>query len=142
MKYKPRSRGVSRLMAHLILTPKYRKNVITQPMLNRLKELTDELCQKWHCELIEFGGEPNHIHIVFRFFPQIQLSKFINNLKSVTSRKIREEFSEEVAAVYGGKRVFWTEGYSIDSCGDAPLETLVKYVQNQAGCQPTRHRAS
>ena len=120
-------------------------------MLDRLKELTGELCQKWHCELIEFGGEPNHIHIVFRFFPQIQLSKFINNLKSVTSRKIREEFSEEVTAMYGGKKVFWTEGYSIDSCGDAPLDVLVKYVrtrhlgspqvldmsvQNQAGCKP------
>ena len=75
-------------------------------MLNRLKELTGELYPKWHCELIEFGGEPNHIHIVFRFFPQIQLSKFINNLKSVTSRKIREEFSEEVAAIYGEKNEY------------------------------------
>ena len=135
MKYKPRSRGVSRLIAHLILAPKYRRKVITQPMLERLKQLTDELCQKWYCELIEFGGEPNQIHIVFRYFPQIQLSKFINNLKSVTSRKIREEFCEEVTTMYGEKKVFWTEGYSIDSCGDAPLDVLVKYVQNQAGCK-------
>lgn len=135
MDYKPRSRGVSRLYAHLVLTPKYRRRVITQAMLDRLKEIVADLCQKWQCELMEFGGEPDHIHVVFRFFPQIQLSKFVNNLKSVTSRRIREEFSEEVSAIYGGKKVFWTEAYSLDSCGDAPLSVLRKYVQGQKGCR-------
>jgi putative transposase len=103
-------------------------------MLVRLKEIVGDLCLKWQCELLEFGGEPDHIHIVFRFFPQIQLSKFVNNLKSVTSRRIREEFPNEVGAVYGGKKVFWTEAYSLDSCGDAPLDVLRRYVQNQKGC--------
>jgi putative transposase len=134
MEYKARSRGVSRLYAHLVLTPKYRRKVITSAMLKRLEEITADLCQKWQCELIEFGGEPDHIHIVFRFFPQIQLSKFVNNLKSVTSRRIREEFPAEVNAAYWGKKVFWTEAYSLDSCGDAPLEVLRRYVQNQKGC--------
>jgi putative transposase len=134
MKYQPRSRGVSRLYAHLVLTPKYRRKVITQLMLNRLKEIVADLCQKWQCELLEFGGEPDHIHIVFRYFPQMQLSKFVNNLKSVSSRRIREEFPEEVQKAYRGKPVFWTEAYSLDSCGDAPLDVLRQYVQNQKGC--------
>jgi putative transposase len=60
MEYKARSRGVSRLYAHLILTPKYRRKVITSAMLKRLEEITADLCQKWQCELMEFGGEPDH----------------------------------------------------------------------------------
>ncbi|MBE9009544.1 IS200/IS605 family transposase [Pseudanabaenaceae cyanobacterium LEGE 13415] len=135
MKYIARSRGVSHLYAHLVLTPKYRRKVITKAMLERLGELVKDLCEKWQCELMEFNGEPDHVHIVFRYFPQMQLSKFVNNLKSVTSRKIREEFPAEVTKTYGAKKVFWTEAYSLDSCGDAPLDVLRRYVQNQKGCQ-------
>ena len=133
MDYKPRSRGVSRLYAHLVLSTKYHYKVITPAMLERLKEIVADLCQKWQCELLECNGEPNHLHIVFRYFPQMQLSKFVNNLKSVSSRRIRQEFEAQVDAVYW-KDVFWSESYSIDSCGNAPLEILRKYVQNQSGC--------
>ncbi|GET40844.1 IS200/IS605 family transposase [Microseira wollei] len=134
MDYKPRSRGVSRLYAHLVLTTKYRRKVISVPMLERLKEIVADLCQKWQCELLECNGEPEHLHVLFRYYPQMQLSKFINNLKSVSSRRIRQEFEQEVDAVYW-KDVFWNESYSIDSCGDALLTVLRNYVQSQKGCQ-------
>lgn len=136
MDYNPRSRGVSRLYAHLVLTPKYRRRVITQEMLERLGELVEELCVKWRCELLEFNGEADHVHILFRFYPQVQLSKFIGNLKSVTSRRLRAEFPEYLEPVYPGRSAFWTESYSVDSCGDAPLDVLKRYVKSQAGCQP------
>jgi demethylmenaquinone methyltransferase/2-methoxy-6-polyprenyl-1,4-benzoquinol methylase len=95
--------------------PKYSRKVITQSMLDRLGQIVNDLCQKWQCELPEFGGEPDHIHVVFRFFPQMQLSKFVNNIKSVTSRRIREEFPSKVSAVYGSKKVFSQERGTIAS---------------------------
>ena len=126
-RYIARSRGVSNLYAHLVLTCKYRQCRITQSMLIRLKEITLDLCDKWQCQCIEVNGEPDHLHLLFRYAPQLHLSKFIANLKSVTSRRIKQEFELEVES-------FWNESYSIDSCGGAPLETLKKYVQSQDGC--------
>jgi putative transposase len=139
--YKPRSRGVSSLYAHLVLTTKYHYGVMTEPMLKRLKEIIKELCGKWQCEYIEGNGEPNHFHLVFRYFPQIELDKFIGNLKSVSSRKMNQEFSEHLEKTYYLKvsrrtgqrtaRVFWNESYSIDSVGVTKLDILIAYVQNQ-----------
>jgi putative transposase len=142
MEHKPRSRGVSRLYAHLVLTTKYRRKVITQPMLERMGEIMRDLCEKWQCECLEFNGEPDQVHLVFRYYPQMQLSKFIDNLKSVSSRRIRQEFEEELRKTYWNwGKGFWNESYSIDSCGDAPLDVLRKYVQNQGGCVPdSAHR--
>ena len=128
IRYKARSRGVSRLYAHLVLTVKYRKRIITTPMLERLKEIVKDLCSKWQCECIEVDGEPEHLQILFRYFPQMQLSKFVSNIKSVTSRRIRQEFQINL------KSGFWNESYSIDSVGHAPLEVLKRYVENQKGC--------
>jgi putative transposase len=130
--YIARSRGVSRLYAHLVLTPKYRRKVITVEMLERLIAIVGDLCEKWQCDLIECNGEPDHLHILFRYAPQLQLSKFIDNLKSVSSRRIRSEFESELRKVYWNwDKGFWNDSYSIDSCGNAPLPILIRYVENQ-----------
>jgi putative transposase len=128
--YVARSRGVSSLHGHLVITTKYRKNVMTRPMIDRLGEITKNLCEQWQCEFIEGGGEPNHYHLLFRYFPQIQLSKFIGNVKSVSSRRIRSEFPEIVDSIYWEK-VLWNESYSIDAVGSVKLDVLLKYVQAQ-----------
>lgn len=138
--YKPRSRGVSNLHAHLVLTTKYRYKVITEPMLTYLKLVMEELCEKWQCEYTEGNGEPDHFHLVFRYYPQLQLSKLIDNLKSVSSRRMNQNYDEYLRTIYPptinpktGKetRVFWNESYAINSVGGAKLDVLMKYVQTQ-----------
>ena len=153
-KYLPRSRGVSRLYAHLVLGTKYRLDTMSPKMIEYLQKTSVELCQKWQAECIEVNGEENHLHVVFRYAPQMQLSKFINNFKSVSSRKVRKEFEVELKKFYWDwSKGFWGDGYSIDSVGfaspcclgspqafmtDAPLNVLKKYVQNQGkkDCSP------
>jgi putative transposase len=58
-------RSVSDLKAHLVLTTKYRRNVLTGEMIARLGEIMGDLCQKWSCKLVEFNGEASHIHLLF-----------------------------------------------------------------------------
>lgn len=91
MAYKSHSRAVSDLKAHLVLTTKYRRQVITAPMLKRIGEIFDDLCQKWGSYVVEFNGEEDHVHLLFSYYPQMQLSKFVNNIKtlSVSSLYIR-----------------------------------------------------
>ena len=125
-----RGRAVSDMKAHLVLVTKYRKKVINQEMLKRLGEIVDNLCTKWDCKLIEFNGEPDHVHLLFQYYPQLELPKFVTNLKSVTSRRLRTEFSEQVNQVYF-KAVFWSESYFIASCGGVSVSVLKKYIENQ-----------
>lgn len=129
--YTSHSRGVSTLTAHLVLVTKYRKKVIDVDILQRLEEIIRSVCEKWGCDVVEVNGEPDHIHLVFSYYPQVQLSKLINNLKTVTSRMIRKEFEERLAKVYRTAPVFWTNSYFLASCGGVTIEQLKQYVQNQ-----------
>ena len=128
--YTSHSRGVSSLTAHLVLVTKYRKRVIDAEILQRLGEIVISVCEKWGCGVVEFNGEADHIHMVFSYYPQVQLSKLINNLKTVTSRMIRKEFEERLVKAYW-KPVFWTNSYFLASCGGVTIEQLKQYVQNQ-----------
>ena len=124
------ARSVSDMKAHLVLTTKYRKRVLTGEMINRLREVITNLCRKWDCKVIEFNGEDNHIHLLFQYYPQMELPKFIGNIKSVTSRKLRQKFPEQTSRVYKQK-VFWNESYFIASCGGVTISMLKNYIQLQ-----------
>lgn len=126
-----RARGVSDLKAHLVLTTKYRRKVFTGDMLDRLDEILKELLPKWDCQLIEFNGETDHVNILFRYTPQTDLTKFINNIKSVSSRYLRKEFTQRIEQFYR-KDVLWNGSYFIASCGGVTVETLKKYVEGQS----------
>jgi putative transposase len=125
-----KARGVSDLKAHLVLTPKYRRKIFTDPMLTRLEEIFRTLMEKWEGRLIEFNGEVDHVHLLIQYNPQTELSKLINNLKTVSSRYLRKEFAERVNEFYG-QDVLWTSGYGIFSCGGVTVEELKKYIENQ-----------
>ncbi|WP_026100823.1 IS200/IS605 family transposase [Synechococcus sp. PCC 7336] len=116
---------------HLVTCTKYRRKCITQPILDRLKEIFSETLQKWEGELIEFNGEADRVYLLIAVNPKCQPSKLVNNLKTVSSRLIRKEFAEHLGKVYR-KPVFWSRSYCIISCGGAPISVLKQYIQQQA----------
>jgi len=121
-------RAVSDLKAHLVLTTKYRRKVFTGEMLQRLHGFMYDLCRKWGCKLIEFNGEADHVHLLFQYYPQIDLSKLVNNIKSVSSRRMRSEFADYISKIYR-KNVPWNESYFIASCGGVTVSVLRQYIQ-------------
>lgn len=123
-------RSVYDLNVHLVLVTKYRRKVINQTMLTRLNAIFQSTCSKWRSELREFNGEADHVHLLISYPPDLDLSKFINNLKTVSSRLIRKEFPEQVNRFYD-KPVFWSGAYFVASCGGVTLEQIKAYVEKQ-----------
>lgn len=123
-------RSVYSLTAHIVFVTKYRKQVINKDMHRRLASIFDEACSKWEAKLLEFNGEDDHVHLLVRYHPQLELSKFIANLKTVSSRLIRKEFGDYLNKIYK-KPVFWTGSYFVASCGGVTVEQLKQYVEQQ-----------
>jgi putative transposase len=124
-------RSVYSLTAHVVFVTKYRKKLINQALLTRLNEIFTATCHKWECELLEFNGEVDHVHLLIRYHPQVELSKFIANLKTVSSRLIRKDFTVYLASYYR-KPVFWTGSYFVASCGGVTVDQLKLYVEQQS----------
>jgi putative transposase len=118
------------LRFHLVLVTKYRRKAITKDMLERLRVIFRETLEKWQSELIEFNGEADHVHMLFQTNPTVQLSKLVNNLKTVSSRLIRKDFSRHLNRIYR-KPVFWHRSYCLISAGGATVEILRKYIEEQ-----------
>lgn len=133
---KSHSHSVFRLFYHLVLVSKYRRKVLSPKVQADLKNIVKQLCQSWGCELVEFSGELDHIHILFEGHPGIELAKFVNNLKTVTSRLIRRDYATHLARFYT-KPVLWSGSYCVLSTGGAPMtegnpvDEVIKNVTTQ-----------
>lgn len=124
-------RAVSDLKAHLVLTTKYRRKVFDAQMLQSLTEIVVDLCGQWECKVIEFNGEADHIHLLFQYYPQLELPKFVSNLKAVSSRRIRTQYKDKLDKIYRGKAVLWNASYFIASCGGVTISVLKCYIEQQ-----------
>lgn len=118
------------LSFHLVLVTKYRKKLITSEILKELELIFAENLSKWECKLIEFNGENNHVHILFSANPKLKLSELVNNLKTTSSRRIRNKYPHLKEAF--NKPVFWSPSYCILSCGGAPISIIKQYIENQS----------
>lgn len=121
---------VFNLNYHLVFVTKYRRKAISQPILERLKEIFIATVSKWECELVEFNGESDHVHLLLSLNPKVKLTSFVNNLKTVSSRLIRKEFAEDLSRFYW-KPLFWSRSYCALTCGGAPLSIIKQYIENQ-----------
>ena len=119
------------LHVHLVFITKYRKKVLGELHHEYFSECAAEVCKSFDAELKECNGEADHIHMLIQYPPTVQLSKLVNNLKSVTSRRMRGDFIDLRAAYF--KPVLWSRSYFASSCGGAPLDIIEQYIQNQRG---------
>ena len=72
-----------------------------------------------------------HCHLIVEFKSNVQLSKLIANLKTVSSRLIRKEYPELTVNFFYGKPYFWTGSYFVASCGGVTISQLKDYVEKQ-----------
>lgn len=119
------------LKYHLVLVTKYRRKAFTDNMLTDLESKMRELSDKWGVTILEFGGEADHVHLLLDMNPSIQPSKFINNLKTVSSRYMKKEHGEHLKKFYWGTNAMWSRAYCLITAGGAPLTVLKQYIENQ-----------
>ncbi|WP_088363491.1 IS200/IS605 family transposase [Bacillus cereus] len=123
-------RAIFKLTYHLVVATKYRHPVIKNDIKNRLNEIAHNLFIKQNCTILDINGGVDHIHIQFTAPPTLNLTTVINNFKSVSSRYIRKEFSEELKPFYW-KPFFWSNRYMIYTSGDVPNSTIKEYIDSE-----------
>lgn len=121
---------VHKCFYHLVFSPKFRRKVFTENMLSRLNEVLNETCAQMQGELIEFGCESDHLHLMVMIPPSNSVCDFVGKLKGKSAYILRKEFWPEISKKLWGDR-FWSPSYCVVTCGGAPLEVVKSYVETQ-----------
>ncbi len=118
------------LHAHLVFLTKYRHPVFTAPHLDRMEEIMRAVCAGFGTELVEFNGEASHVHLLVNFPPTVTISRLVNSLKGVSSRRLRQEFPDLVQHYWRANRL-WSGSYLAGSAGGPPITAVRQYIEQQ-----------
>lgn len=125
---------------HLIFVTKYRRGVFTAPILARLKEVFAETMEQMDGELLDFGGEDDHVHLLVACHPKVAISNLVGKLKGKSSYFLRQEFWPQIRKKVWGDH-FWSPSYCVVSCGGAALDVVRQYVVDQRSPPAEKHVA-
>jgi putative transposase len=120
---------VFNLHIHLVFVTKYRRKIFTKKYLNSLQVLFEKVCGDFEAELVEFDGETDHVHLLIHYPPKAAISKIVNSLKGVSSRRLKQLHPEMIQHYW--KSQLWSPSYFAGSCGGAPIEIVRQYIEQQ-----------
>lgn len=115
---------------HLVFVTKYRRGALTDAILTDCEAVMSKVCADFGCELAEFNGEDDHVHLLVRFPATVQLSRLVNSLKGVSARILRRDHHDHLSRFLWGGHL-WSRSYYAGTAGGAPLSVIADYVQSQ-----------
>jgi putative transposase len=121
---------VSALQAHLLFVTKYRRGVLDADMLWCCEGAMPKVRGNFGAERRELNGQDDHLHLLVEYPPKVPVSALANNLKGVSVRRLRPEFTGQINRhmMHGH---LWPPPYLAASCGGAPLDIIHQYAEQQ-----------
>ncbi len=121
--------SVFSLHYHLVITVKYRREVITDIISEYLKHIFCYIAPKYKISLREWSHGKDHVHVLFKAEPDSVVSTFMNAYKVSSSRLVKKYFPEVCGRLADGH--FWSNGYCLITAQGAPEEILDEYLRTQ-----------
>ena len=109
------------LYYHLIWKTHNGLLMITDEVRERVYGFIREKATEIGCIIHEIGGIEDHIHLLVTIIPKISISKFVKDVKGVSSR----------LATRDGIDLYWQDGYGVLSLSKKGISYVRRYIQNQ-----------
>jgi putative transposase len=120
------------LIVHLILTVKYRRDILKH-FGSQLIDKIHDISKSSNFVIKQAQHDNNHIHLMIDFSPKISISQICRKIKSETTnwawthhRNICNKYFWKQ-----NKKMLWTDGYFVCTVGDASRDKINEYIANQ-----------
>lgn len=115
---------------HIVLSTKYRRNVINDGLFAQLKRKLLDVAEHYPALYIkEANHDTDHIHLLLSIPPQVSVGSVIRLIKTNTSRNLKQQFPF-LKQVYWGTDDIWSDGYFVSTVG-INERTIRRYIQHQ-----------
>jgi REP element-mobilizing transposase RayT len=111
--------------SHIVFSTKYRYPFIDQEIEDELFQYIGGICKNLDFKPVKIGGYRDHIHILCVLSRKVTLMKFIEEIKSHSSKWMKTKGEKY-------KEFYWQRGYGSFSVNPSQIDVVVRYIENQA----------
>ena len=131
--YRKASHCVYDLKYHIVWITKYRKPVLTNPVGKRVRDLLRLICTSLDVEVVQGHISRDHIHMLVSVPPYVSVSKLVQRMKGLTSRRLLQE-NRGLNKMFWGRHL-WARGYFVASTGNVTEEVIGRYIAEQGNME-------
>lgn len=115
---------------HIVFPVKYRKALLNHTITRAIKQIAQQIQERYEIEIEQIGTDENHIHLLCGAHPKYAPGSVVRVFKSVTARELFVQFPELKKELWGGE--FWSDEYYISTVGSRGNWSVVeRYVKEQ-----------
>lgn len=128
MKIKKQAHTVYQTQYHIVWIPKYRYEVLVDGVDKYLEKALDTyLADRYpDVHITERNIQKDHVHLLIEIPPKYAVSKVVQDIKSNTSRKLRDKFEY----LRRGNKAMWSVGYFVSTIGKDE-KMIRRYIRDQ-----------
>lgn len=128
-RYAQNAGAVYSLKYHIVWCPKYRRPVLVDGVVDRLRGLLAEKSAELGMTIHALEVMPDHVHLFVESDPTRCVAEIVNRLKGATSRVLRQEFP----SLRSRLPTLWSRSYFAGSIGRVSAATIERYIAEQKG---------
>ena len=95
----------------------------------RVRDMVRMICASLDVEIVKGSVSRDHVHLLVSAPPTLSVSRLVQRMKGLTSRKLLMENRGLNKAFWG--RHLWARGYYVASTGNVSEEMIAQYIENQ-----------
>lgn len=115
---------------HIIWCPKFRFAVLKGDVESKLKEILQQICEKYHYQIKALEVMPDHIHIFVDCPQTVAPCDIARTLKSISAIQMFRAFPS-LKRFYARCGILWSSGYFISTVGHISESTVIRYIEEQ-----------
>ena len=116
---------------HLVWCVKYRREVLTSQISNRLYELVQYIANEKGFSIIDCKvGDNDHVHCFISAPPKISVTQIVKYLKGISGNALLKEFPEIRKKLWKGQ--LWNHSYYVETIGSVSEENIRRYIEHQS----------
>lgn len=122
--YRKHSHSVCLLLAHIVITTKYRKSTLQdQYGLKFFQSAVAKYGNRFTIEQMETDLKRDHAHLLVQFTNTVTIAYIVQIIKGITSKLIKENYCPNWQG--------WDVGYFASTTGGSSLQAVQEYIANQ-----------
>jgi len=131
MKLHKQAHTVYKTQYHIVWVTRYRRKILVKGIEAYFKEALKEVREffpDWFIE--EIGTDEDHVHLCMVIPPKYAVSKVVEVMKSISSKRMKEKFPHFLKKVYWDGGGIWSRGFFVSTAG-INEDVIRRYVKHQ-----------
>lgn len=114
----------TQLIIHAVFHTKDNQGLIKPDIEKRVYEQFRYQLEELSCPLVEIGGMPDHVHVLFRLDPKRSISDVMKQIKGGVSHWINQQD-------FLSTKFSWQTGYGAFTVSKSQMDTIRHYILTQ-----------